>query len=168
MRLLLLLERAYFPVKGFLGIAMRSTRWDQLGRFKKGDTGLGVRVIGVGAGTPAAEAGLKTDDVILKINDWTVEGGADVTSEVATQIQKNPPTTPILLVVKRGERTFEVELELAILPVPSVRAKLLRAETDGLSNLLPRELEREILVFQMWLRKEIEEDRKNLIADRRL
>ena len=165
-RLLKLLERAYFPVKGFVGITMRSTLWDQVGRFKE-NVAAGVRVTHVGEGTPAASSGLKPDDVLLRINDWEVKGGDDITAQVSEKIQKNPPATPISLEIMREGKVLKVSLNLAILPVPSERAKTLMAATGSSADLLPVELQREIAEFKSWVAQEIEKDRKNLIADRR-
>ncbi len=167
-RLLELLERSYFPIRGFVGITMRSTLWDQLGRLKKDKLAIGVRITDVGKGTPAELSGLRVDDIVLKVNQWTVKGGADVTTKVSEQIQKHPPRTPISLQIARGEEILTLSLKLGILPIPSARARTLRAGTDSLSALLPTSLQLEISTFQAWLAKEIEKDRKNLIADRRL
>jgi len=167
-RLLDLLERSYFPLKGFVGITMRSVLWDQLGRFQNGKTALGVRVTNVGKGTPAAVSGLKVDDILLSINGWEVKGGVDVTSLVAEQIQQNSPTTPVSLMVQRGDEVLTIDLKLGILPVASARARTLREVSGGSSAVLPADLQLQISDFQKWLSEEIEKDRKNLIADRRL
>jgi len=166
-RLLNLLERAYFPVKGFVGITMRSTLWDQVGRFNGEAKVTGVRVTHVGEGTPAALSGLKPEDILVKINDWKVEGGGEITARVSKQIQKNPPTTPILLEILREDKLLKISLNLAILPVPSERAKSLMAATKSSADFLPADLQREIAEFESWVAQEIEKDRKNLIADRR-
>jgi len=166
-RLLHLLERAYFPAKGFVGITMRSTLWDQVGRFHEEKMAFGVRVTHVGKETPAALSGLKPDDILLKINGWEVKGEDDITAKVANQIQKNPPATPVSLEVMRGDKTVKVTLKLTILPVPTERAKSLLATTKSNKDVLPADLQREITEFESWLTEEIRKDRKNLIADRR-
>ena len=127
----------------------------------------GVRVTHVGEDTPAALSGLKPDDVLLRINEWEVKGGDDITAEVANRIQKNPPATPLSLEVMRGDKIVKVALKLAILPVPTQRAKSLLETTKSSKELLPVELLREITEFESWLAEEIRKDRKNLIADRR-
>ena len=167
-RLLELLERSYFPIRGFIGITMRSTLWDQFGRLKKDKIAMGVRVTNVGKGTPAELSGLKVDDVILKIDQWTVKGDTDVTAKVSEQIRKHSPNTPISLQIARGEEMLTLSLKLGVLPVPSARARTLRAGSDSRSDVLPTSLRAEISGFQAWLAEEIEKDRKNLIAERRL
>ncbi len=167
-RLLALLERSYFPIRGYVGITMRSTLWDQFGRLQKDEDQLGVRVTEVGKGTPAELSGLRGDDIILKINEWEVKGDSDVTAKVAAEIQKYSPGTSIALEVLRGEKRFVLSLKLGVLPVPSERARALRAGNGSLGGVLPGSLLAEIKEFQNWLVEKIEKDRKNLIADRRL
>lgn len=168
-RLLNLLERAYFPVKGFVGIRMISTLLDNDGRrFQKGGEGIGVRVMSVSKGSPAETSGVRADDIVLKINNWEVKGGTDVTSQVAEQIQKNPPTTPVTLRIHRKREVLDIKLKLAVLPIPSARVRIIKGSMGRVNKILPTDLQGEISEFQIWLSQEIEKDRKNLIADRRL
>ncbi|MFT7173446.1 MAG: C-terminal processing protease CtpA/Prc [Paracoccaceae bacterium] len=169
-RLLELLERAYFPVKGFVGIRMMPNLLDNNRlRFRGGGGKVnGVRVMGVSKGSPAEAGGLRTNDVVLRINNWEVKGGYDVTSQVADQIQRNPPTTPITLRIQRKEEVLDIKLKLAVLPVPSVRARIIKDSIGNANTILTTDLKDEISEFQNWLSQEIEKDRKNLIADRRL
>jgi C-terminal processing protease CtpA/Prc len=97
-----------------------------------------------------------------------VKGGDDVTSQVADQIQRNPPTTPITLRIQRKEEVLDIKLKLAVLPVPSVRARIIKDSIGNANTILTTDLKDEISEFQNWLSQEIEKDRKNLIADRRL
>jgi hypothetical protein len=118
--------------------------------------------------TPAELSGLKNDDVILKINDWEVRGGFDLTSEVAAQIQKNPPRTPIDLQVRRGKEMMSIELKLGILPTPSERLRDLPRTALGIRSSSTVEVIEQMREFRSWLEGEIDKERKNLIADRRL
>ena len=171
-RLIALLERAYFPTKGYVGVVMRADFLDHLGRIprlQKGEAfvGVGVRIITVAPGTPAEASGIKVGDVILQINDWEVKGGVTITSSVAAQIQKHPPQTPISLKIRRGEEIIDLKVKLGILPVPSERARSLLASDDMKSGLLPAELAQQIREFRLWLTKKIEKDQENLMAGRR-
>lgn len=171
-RLIALLERAYFPPKGYVGVVMRAdflNQFRRVPRLPQGQefVGSGVRIITVAPGTPAEKSGLKVGDVILKINDWEVKGGEEITTSVAAQIQKHPPKTPVSIQVRRGEDLIDLKLKLGILPVPSERARSLLASDDTGSGLLPDDLAQQIVEFRVWLAEQIEKDQKNLIADRR-
>ena len=59
-----ILDRGH-PVRGFLGMAMENL--DPMTRRELGiEENFGVRVVAVGSDSPAAEAGLKQDDVIMR------------------------------------------------------------------------------------------------------
>lgn len=170
-RLIALMERAYFPPKGYVGVVMRADFLDRFGRIPRmpqGEPfiGYGVRIISVAPGTPAEKSGLKVGDVILKINDWEVKGADKITSAVAEQIQKHPPSTPVSIQIRRGEDLIDLKLELGILPVPSERARSLMATDDTGNGVLPVDLAQQLVEFRVWLAEEIEKDQKNLIADR--
>ena len=171
-RLIALLERAYFPPKGYLGVVMRADFLDRFGRFPPQPpgqplVGIGVRVITVAPGTPAEASGVKMGDVILQINDWEVKGGEEITSSVASQIQKHSPRSPISLKIRRDDKVIDLKLQLGILPVPSERARSLFASDEMKRFLLPKELTLQIREFRSWLAEQIEKDQENLIADRR-
>jgi hypothetical protein len=111
---------------------------------------------------------LKYEDVILKIDDWEVRGGSDLTAKVASQIQKNPPQTPIALQVKRGNKIISIELKLGILPTPSERVRDMPRTSFGVRSSSTFEVFEQMKEFKNWLDREIDKERKNLIADRRL
>ncbi|MFT6863897.1 MAG: C-terminal processing protease CtpA/Prc [Akkermansiaceae bacterium] len=172
-RMVPLLERAYFEPKGYVGVVMMPYGNGQLRGLPRGGpqkevVGTGVQITQVLPGTPAEASGLKLNDIILKINDWEVRGGYDLTSKVAAEIQRHPPQTPIALDVKRGEEMIGIKLKLGILPVPSEREReLLGSRLNGISYV-PEELTKQVEEFRLWLAAEIEKERKKLIADRRL
>ena len=181
-RLVPLLERAYFQPKGYVGIIMspelKEPQAQPRGQVPPGRVPPaqvpqareyeGVMITKVFPKTPAELSGLKNDDVILKINDWEVRGGFDLTSEVAAQIQKNPPRTPIDLQVRRGKEIMSIELKLGILPTPSERLRDLPRTALGIRSSSTVEVIEQMRKFRNWLEGEIDKERKNLIADRRL
>jgi Do/DeqQ family serine protease len=64
--------------------------------------GTGVTITDVESGSPAAEAGLQPDDVILEVNHQAVKSAADLKAGV-----KNSGSRPTLLLVSRnGQSTF--------------------------------------------------------------
>ncbi|MEJ6580750.1 MAG: PDZ domain-containing protein [Akkermansiaceae bacterium] len=165
MRLVPVLERAYFPPKGYVGIMMQPAFLDALGRapgdFTKGQ---GILVTRVVPGTPAELSGLRERDVIVQMDEWVVEGGVDLNSLFADRIQANPPGRKIKLKVQRGEEEVEVALQLGILPTPSQRARdareLQKDERLAIRNLLPTNLQDEMAEFGFWLGDEIEKHGK--------
>ena len=91
-------------------------------------TGIGVYVdfrgqypviTGVLPGTPAEKAGLRADDVILKIGDHDARG---LKSEQATSLIQGPEGTSVTLTIQRGGGTFTVTVPRASIKVPSVRS----------------------------------------------
>ena len=182
-RLLPLLERSYFKPKGYVGITMlpelknrqvlpqgNIPRARPQGQVPQAREYHGVLVTKVFPDTPAESSGLKDNDVILKIDDWEVRGGSDLdlTGAVAGQIQKNPPQTPINLVVRRGKETLSIKLKLGILPTPSERLGDLSRAILGIRSSATLEIVEQMKEFRNWLEGEIDKERKNLIADRRL
>lgn len=171
-RLIPLLERSYFKPKGYVGIIMSPELKDP--NVKPPRQGLqareyhGVLITKVFPETPAELSGLKYKDIILKIDDWEVRGGSDLTSKVASQIQKNRPQTPIALQVKRGNETISIELKLGILPTPSERVRDMPRTSFGVRSSSTLEVFEQMKEFRNWLDREIDKERKNLIADRRL
>ena len=168
-RLLPALEHAYFPSKGYVGVQMMSARFDRLGNLRrpgKGEDTEGVVITWVAPETPAEKSGLKAGDVILGINDWEV-GGEDRVSATAKEIQKNRPGTAVSLSVRREEKILKLTLKLGVLPTPSERASMQRDSKAG-RGLVSDEVRAQLAEFRNWILSEIEKDRKNLIADRRL
>lgn len=178
-RLLPLLERAYFKPKGYVGVVMSPVLERQFGRLPQNnggglnqrlpddEIGRGVKITEVLPGTPAAASGLKLHDVIVKINDWEVRGGYDLTAKVADEIQRNPPHTPVALKVKRGEEFLEIKLKLGLLPIPSERFLEIQTAGAGVTRYIPPETQAQLAEFRGWLSAEIEKEKKNLIAERR-
>jgi len=166
MRLVPILERAYFPPKGYVGIMMQPAFLDGFGRIPGNlPKGKGILVTRVVPGTPAELSGLRERDVIVQMDDWEVEGGMDLNSLFADRIQANPPGRKIQLKVLRGEEEMVVALQLGILPTPSQRAREMREiqkdERPVVRNLLSTNLQEEMQEFRFWLSDEIEKHGKS-------
>ena len=164
-RMLVLLERAYFPPVGYVGIYMQSARVGQNGFFQPGNEQAGVKISRVAPGTPAEASGLQVNDILVEIGDWKVGNGFDVVEQVASRIQSNLPGAQISLGVKRGDKFLRLDFKLGVLPVPSARAASIREADESAGRLLPVSLQGQIKEFRSWLEEEIRKDRKNLIAD---
>jgi len=166
MRLLPVLERAYFPPKGYVGIIMQPAFLDALGRIPGNlATGKGILVKSVVPGTPAELSGLRERDVIVQMDEWEVEGGVDLNNLFADRIQAHPPGKKIQLKVLRGGEEVVVALQLGILPTPSERAREAREiqknEPPAMRSLLSTNLEEEMAEFRFWLGDEIEKHGKS-------
>jgi membrane-associated protease RseP (regulator of RpoE activity) len=72
-------------------------------------TSPGVLVSGVQPGQPAAKAGLKAGDRILKLDDQSVPGGQEAVAAFVQQI-KESPQRPLQLQAERGGRTLSLTL----------------------------------------------------------
>ncbi len=102
----------------------RSLREQTRGRF--GGLGIEVRkegnyieVVSPIDGTPAAQAGLKTGDRILRANGRSLEG-AELRDAVLEL--RGDPGTKVVLTIKRGEeKPFDVALKRAVINIAAVR-----------------------------------------------
>nr|WP_308444296.1 S41 family peptidase [Laribacter hongkongensis] len=86
-----------------------------------------VRIIAPIEDTPAARAGLKSGDLIVKIDDTPVRG---LTSTEAVKRMRGKPGTPVILTISRKSeaRTFPVQLTRAIIKTKSVKPKLIEPD----------------------------------------
>ena len=114
--------------RGMLGIYMDTIDSDMSATLDL-DARKGVLVAEVMEDTPAEEAGLKTYDVILAVDDTPTDGPAALKSYIAHQ----PPGTEVELTVLRNGRERKVTAELAPLaaaPEPPEEGKLGMAVKD--------------------------------------
>ena len=83
----------------------------------RGSAAKGVRVRHVYPGSPAAEAGIKADDTILKLGDKEVADAAELRNLIANL----EPRSKAPLTIKRGDEELTFEPALATLPtdIPS-------------------------------------------------
>ena len=104
--------------------------------------------------TPAAEAGLQSGDVILSIDDESMENKS--LSEAIDRMRGEPGTSLILEIGRTGEsEPFDVELERARIPVRSTRERLL---APGIGYL-------RISQFQRNTHREVEQSLDKLMSD---
>ena len=104
--------------------------------------------------TPAAEAGLQSGDVILSIDDESMENKS--LSEAIDRMRGEPGTSLILEIGRTGEsESFDVELERARIPVRSTRERLL---APGIGYL-------RISQFQRKTHREVEQSLDKLMSD---
>ncbi len=79
-----------------------------------------VRIAEPMIGTPAEKAGLKANDVILKVDGEPVKNSDDVASKI-----RGPADTPVTLVILRENETFETTIVRKPIMVPAVSSQLL-------------------------------------------
>lgn len=72
-------------------------------------------------GSPAAKAGIKTDDIVLKVDDEETQG--KTLSEVVSNI-RGKKGTEVRLTILRGEETFELKLTRDEIPIETVKAEI--------------------------------------------
>ncbi|HEX9179614.1 MAG TPA: S41 family peptidase [Burkholderiales bacterium] len=82
-----------------------------------------VKVISPIEDTPAHRAGLKTGDLIIKLDDTAVKGLT--LTEAVKRMRGKPNTQIVLTVVRKGEpKPFTVTLTRAVIKIQSVKSKL--------------------------------------------
>lgn len=72
-------------------------------------------------GTPASEAGIQANDVIISADDVELEGLT--TSEIIDLI-RGPEGSEVKLTIQRGSSTFDVKIKRAEIPLTTVEAEL--------------------------------------------
>ena len=78
-------------------------------------------VTGTVPGSPAAAAGLRAGDVIVKVGDKDVKG---VTADQATSLIQGPEGTKVTLTIQRGGDTLTFTITRAQIQVPTVRSAM--------------------------------------------
>lgn len=100
--------------RGFLGVSLRDAVKDQSGRIYR----KGAAIDSIGANSPAAEAGLQVEDIILRINKTSVRSATEATraianlraGEIATiDIERKDVVLDNSIRVKIGERPVKEE-----------------------------------------------------------
>ncbi|MBC7224270.1 MAG: S41 family peptidase, partial [Anaerolineae bacterium] len=88
-----------------------------------------LEIVEVFEGQPAAEAGLRRGDLILKVDDTVIEN-MNVMEAVA--LIRGPEGTSVRLLVQRGEEEpFEVTLVRRKIAIPTVRTRVIERTVDG-------------------------------------
>jgi len=73
-------------------------------------------------GSPAATAGLKAGDQIIKVGDKDIKG---ITADAATALIQGPNGTQVTLTVQRGNQTLTFTMTRADIEIPTVRSTVL-------------------------------------------
>jgi carboxyl-terminal processing protease len=85
------------------------------------ETKRGLRVMTVYKGSPAGRGGLKSGDVITKVNGRSIAGNS---SEASTARIKGPAGTSVTLTVDGGAREREIKLKRAQVDIPVVESSM--------------------------------------------
>jgi carboxyl-terminal processing protease len=85
-----------------------------------------LRVVGAMDETPAARAGIKTGDLIVKIDGAPMEGSA--LASAVERMRGSPGSDVTLTLVRDGLQAFEVKLKREVIKVSSVRARWLEQD----------------------------------------
>ena len=99
-------------------------RYSGIGVYLRFGTGYPV-ITGTVQGSPAADAGLRAGDEILKVDDKDMRG---ISSDAATALIQGADGTKITLTISRDGQTFPVTVTRAEIVVPSVRSTVLPGE----------------------------------------
>ncbi|MBT0828407.1 S41 family peptidase [Campylobacter lari] len=86
-----------------------------------------ISVVAPIEGSPADKAGIKTDDIILRINNESTLGMT--LNEAVSKMRGEPKTKATLTIYRKGDaKPFDVNLKRDIIKVDSVYAKLIKNE----------------------------------------
>jgi carboxyl-terminal processing protease len=126
-----------------------------------------VKVVAPIDDTPAARAGLKSGDLIIKLDDMAVKGMS--LNDAVKRMRGKPNTNITLTVVRKGETApFSVTLTRAVIKIQSVKAKLLEPDYGYMRISQFQEHTGELLVQSVdGLYKENHRPLKGLILDLR-
>jgi len=95
-------------------------RYTGIGIYLSFNTGYPV-ITGTVPGSPAATAGLKTGDQIVKVGDKDVKG---ITADAATSLIQGAEGTKVTLAVLRGSDNLTFTITRAQIQVPTVRSSM--------------------------------------------
>lgn len=86
-----------------------------------------IRIVGIYEGSPAWNAGMQTDDQIIKVN------GEDVTGlDLTTVVAKVKAEIKTAITVLRGEEELEFSMELTEVEIPTISYEMLEGNTGYL------------------------------------
>jgi len=115
--------------------------------------------------TPAKRAGLKSGDIILKIND---KATLDMSLDEAVSLMRGKPGTKITLtIVRKGQKPFKVTITRAIIKVKSVTAKNLEG-FDEIKYIRISKFDKNVVnKLKQIINKAKKEGKKGIIIDLR-
>ena len=129
---------------GYLGVQLRDAEKEK-----------GALVVEVNKGTPAEDAGVKKEDVIIKIDGKTMNGYRSVVKYISDK----RPGEPITLIVTRKGKEKEIKAKLTSRPKQKDAKKIMQILNPELSLLETKELQE----GTSELKKEIKEMTKKYI-----
>ncbi|HET7419208.1 MAG TPA: PDZ domain-containing protein, partial [Candidatus Dormibacteraeota bacterium] len=94
-------------------------KYTGIGIYVSFTTGGYPSITGTVPGSPAASAGLKAGDQIIKVGDKDVKG---LTADQATSLIQGPEGTKVTLTIQRGSDTLTFTITRAQIQVPTVRS----------------------------------------------
>lgn len=97
--------------RGYLGVVIQPIT-PKIANAYGLDESRGVFVGGVGPNTPAAEAGIQPEDILLRINGRNIESREQLQSLIAS----TRPETTITLTIWRNSKSFEINARLGAQP----------------------------------------------------
>jgi membrane-associated protease RseP (regulator of RpoE activity) len=128
--------------QGYLGILIRE---EPLNAPQGGEVRFGIRVLNVGNGSPAEQAGLKMDDLILSL-DGIIWKEGDAETKFITAVAAKKPLADVTLMVQRGQADpIGINVKLGKRPIPNLQA-------GGDLGLLEQQAKEQH--FQQWLKKQ--------------
>jgi serine protease Do len=117
-------------VRGFLGATIQDVTPTMAKALGLNDAG-GVLIGDVTAKGPAAQAGMKAGDVVIKLNGAAVADSA----ALRLQISETDPGTTVPLTVRRGTSTLDLNVKLGELPTDHEKTADGNTENDSLQGL---------------------------------
>ena len=128
--------------QGYLGILIGE---EPLNAPQGGEVRFGIRVLNVGNGSPAEQAGLKMDDLILSLDGiiWKEVGAS---TKFSNAVAAKKPLADVTLMVQRGQADpIGINVKLGKRPIPNLQA-------GGDLGLLEQQAKEQH--FQQWLKKQ--------------
>ncbi len=117
-------------VRGFLGATIQDVTPTMAKALGLNEAG-GVLIGDVTAKGPAAQAGLKAGDVVIKLNGEAVADSA----ALRLHISETDPGTTVPLTVRRGSDTLNLNVKLGELPADHEKSAEGSTDNDGLQGL---------------------------------
>jgi serine protease Do len=117
-------------VRGFLGATIQDVSPTMSKALGMNDSN-GVLIGDVTAKGPAAQAGLKPGDVVLKINGHDVDNA----SSLRLQVSQSDPGTTVPLTIRRGNGTLDFSVKLGELPADHEKTADKNSDQDSLQGL---------------------------------